>query len=113
MTRLAYLECFSGVSGDMLLGAILDAGLPIESLQGELRKLRLDGYSFTCKRVKRAGLAATQALVQVEGEASPRTLADVLGIIDGSSLPAADREKGAAMFRRLAEAEATVHGETV
>jgi uncharacterized protein (TIGR00299 family) protein len=113
MTRLAYLDCFSGVSGDMILGAILDAGLPIESLQDELRRLPIDGYSLTSKRVKRAGIAAVQALVEIQGSPAPRTLADVLRLIEGSSLPAEDREKGSAIFQRLAEAEATVHGETV
>lgn len=120
MTRLAYLDCFSGVSGDMLLGAILDAGLPLEGLRAELAKLPLEGYSLTSRRVRRAGLAAMQAVVEVpclpagrRDERRPRTLDDVLEVIQASSLPAEDRERGATVFRRLAEAEAAVHGETV
>jgi uncharacterized protein (TIGR00299 family) protein len=97
----------------MLLGAILDAGVPIESLQAELRRLPIEGYSLTSKRVKRAGIAATQAMVEIHGSPAPRSLADVLSVIEGSSLPKEDREQGSTIFRRLAEAEATVHGETV
>ena len=126
MTRLAYLDCFSGVSGDMLLGAILDAGLPLEGLRAELAKLPLEGYSLTSRRVRRAGLAAMQAVVEVRDEQRPRpdadarsgrpsgrTLGDVLEVVQASSLPAGDRERGATVFRRLAEAEAAVHDETV
>jgi uncharacterized protein (TIGR00299 family) protein len=113
MGRLAYLDCFSGVSGDMLLGAIIDCGVSVGGLRGELAKLRLDGYNLSATRVTRSGLAATQAVVEVAGAPAPRTLGDVLGIVDQSSLPHEDREKAARIFQRLAEAEAKVHGETV
>ncbi len=121
MTRIAYFDCFSGVSGDMLLGALLDAGLPLDDLRAELARLPLEGYDLRSQRVQRSGLAATQAIVEVQGEQRPRpdgrppgrTLDDVAGVIEGSSLPRGDREKGVAVFRRLAEAEAKVHGETV
>lgn len=113
MSRTAYLDCFSGVSGDMLLGAVIDAGIPVEDLAVELKRLPLEGYELTARRVKRAGIAATHATVAVHGDPAPRTLADVIQIIEASSLPAGDREQGAAVFQRLAEAEAAVHGETV
>ena len=113
MGRLAYLDCFSGVSGDMLLGAILDCGVPIADLRGELNKLRLDGYQLSARKVTRAGLSATQAVVEVARGPAPRTLDDVLKIIDKSTLPQEDTEKGARVFQRLAAAEARVHGETV
>src|SRR5881397_1909886 len=113
MGRLAYLDCFSGVSGDMLLGAIIDCGVTVHDLRGELANLRLDGYEISARKVTRAGLSATQAIVEVTGEPAPRTLGDVLQIIDKSGLPHKDREKGARIFQRLAEAEAKVHGETV
>ncbi|MDP2948384.1 MAG: LarC family nickel insertion protein, partial [Chloroflexota bacterium] len=110
MAKIAYLDCFSGASGDMILGALVDLGLSLESLKGELAKLALSGYRVTARKVQRAGLAATQVRVAVEKEQSPRTLVDILGVIDGSPLPAGDKAKGAAVFRRLAEAEAKVHG---
>jgi uncharacterized protein (TIGR00299 family) protein len=113
VTRAGYLDCFSGISGDMLLGAMLDAGLPLEGLRSELSHLPLDGYALSAQRVKRAGIAATHAIVDVGPEQEPRTLGDVLEIIERSRLPAVDKEKGSLVFRRLAEAEAAVHGETV
>jgi uncharacterized protein (TIGR00299 family) protein len=111
--RIAYLDCFSGVSGDMLLGALVDAGVALEGMQAELARLSLAGYSLEARRVTKGGLAAMQAMVQVQESPMPRILANVTDVIDGSSLPAQDREKGIAVFRRLAEAEAAVHGETV
>ena len=111
--RIAYLDCFSGVSGDMLLGSLLHAGVPLEEMRAELARIPLDGYSLEANPVTKAGLAAVQAVVRVREPQSPRALADVTALIDKSSLPAADRERGSAVFRRLAEAEAAVHGETV
>jgi len=113
MTRVAYLDCFSGVSGDMLLGALMDAGVEASALKRELGKLRLDGYEIEARKVTRAGLAATQAIVEVSAGQAPRTLAHVLDVIEASKLPAADKQKSSLVFQRLAEAEAKVHGETV
>ena len=115
MGRIAYLDCFSGVSGDMLLGALVDAGVPLEEMRAELATLPVAGYSLEARRVTKGGLAAVQAVVRqlAEERPAPRALADVTDVIDKSSLPLADRERGIAVFRRLAEAEAAVHGETV
>jgi uncharacterized protein (TIGR00299 family) protein len=110
MGRIGYLDCFSGASGDMILGALVDAGLSLASLRAELAKLPLTGYRLSARKVRRAGLAATQVRVTVAKKQPPRRLADILSIIEGSSLLPADKEKGAAVFRRLAEAEAKVHG---
>jgi len=110
MTRVGYLDCFSGASGDMILGALVDAGLSLESLRAELAKLPLTGYRLSARKVRRASLAATQVRVTVAGKQPPRRLSDILSIIESSSLPPAYKEKGAAIFRRLAEAEAKVHG---
>jgi uncharacterized protein (TIGR00299 family) protein len=110
MARIGYLDCFSGASGDMILGALVDAGLPLASLRAELAKLPLTGYRLSARKVRRAGLSATQVRVTVAKEQPPRRLADILSIIEGGPLPPADKEKGAAIFRRLAEAEAKVHG---
>lgn len=108
--RVAYLDCFSGVSGDMLLGALLDAGLSLADLRGVLAGLPLDGWTLGAQKVKRAGIAATHAVVDVRDEQPARTLGDVLAVIAGSRLPEADKERAAAVFRRLAEAEASSHG---
>jgi uncharacterized protein (TIGR00299 family) protein len=110
--KIAYLDCFSGVSGDMLLGAMLDAGLGLDELRADLSGLSLGGFVLSAETVQRAGIAATHAVVDVSDEQPARTLEDVLRIVADAHLPEADKEKGAAIFRRLAEAEAKVHGET-
>ena len=97
----------------MLLGSLLDVGVTLEGMRAELAKIPLEGYSLEVKRVTKRGLAAQRAIVSVREPQSPRTLADVEAIIAKSSLPSADRERGSAVFKRLAEAEAAVHGETV
>jgi uncharacterized protein (TIGR00299 family) protein len=111
--RIAYLDCFSGVSGDMLLGALIDAGAAVEALRMELERLPLEGWALEECRVLRGGIAATQAAVEVAGAPEPRTFREVAEIIAGARLPDADREAATRVFRALAEAEATVHGETV
>lgn len=111
MTRIAYLDCFSGISGDMLLGALIDAGVDSRALSSELEKLGVPGWSLRAERVRRAGIAATQAHVELAESPQPhRRLPDIVAIIEGLSLDAADRERAAKVFRLLAEAEARVHG---
>jgi uncharacterized protein (TIGR00299 family) protein len=111
MSRIAYLDCFSGVSGDMLMGALIDAGLPIGDLERELAGVSLAGYRLEARKTRRAGLAATKVDVILEEAAQPhRRLPDILTLIDSSSLPPEDKARGASVFRRLAEAEARVHG---
>ncbi|MBF6598891.1 MAG: nickel pincer cofactor biosynthesis protein LarC [Dehalococcoidia bacterium] len=113
MTTLAYLDCFSGISGDMLLGALLDAGLSPDTLRSELRKLDLPGWSLRAERVQRGGIAATRAHVELAETSQPhRRLPDIIAIIERSALTATDRDRAAAVFRRLADAEARVHGTT-
>jgi uncharacterized protein (DUF111 family) len=107
---IAYLDCFAGISGDMLLGAMLDAGLPAAALQRELVKLGLEGYKLRVRKTTRGALAATQAVVDIREEAHHRRIGDIVDLIDRSGLPAVDKEKGLAVFRRLAEAEGRVHG---
>src|SRR3970040_1587296 len=102
MSRLAYLDCFSGVSGDMLLGAILDCGVAVDDLRAELAKLPFGGYKLASRRVTRAGLPATQAVVEVGDKPSPRALGDVLDVIRKSDLPREDQEKGSRVFQWLA-----------
>lgn len=111
MTRIAYLDCFSGVSGDMLLGALLDAGAPLEVLRTELGKLPLTGYRLEATKAQRASIAATKATVALEEAKQPhRRLPDILSLIEQSSLPPDDKQRAGDVFRRLADAEARVHG---
>jgi uncharacterized protein (TIGR00299 family) protein len=115
MTRVAYFDCFSGASGDMILGALLDAGLDFEALQGEVGKLALpDGaFRLESKPVHRAGFAATKLDVIIDEAPRHRSLAEVIEIIRASALPAGDVERIEGVFRALGEVEAKVHGSSV
>lgn len=108
----AYFDCFSGASGDMLLGALVDAGAPLDALRARLATLPLGGYALRVERVVRHGLAGTRLTVEVAPQHAHRRLADVLRIIEGSELSPEQRARATAVFRRLAEAEARVHGTT-
>lgn len=110
---LAYFDCFSGISGDMILGALVDAGLPVETLRAELACLELAGYTIDREPVTRGGIAATRVRVVLTRQEQPaRRLSDVTGIIGRSALPEPVRRTSIGIFERLARAEARVHGIT-
>jgi uncharacterized protein (TIGR00299 family) protein len=115
MTRVGYFDCFSGASGDMVLGALLDAGLSLDSLQEELAKIALPEGAFAveARKVRRAGFAATKLDVLVKEPPRHRSLAEVLDIIARSDFDARDKARVTAVFRSLGEAEAAVHGESI
>ena len=107
---IAYFDCFSGISGDMILGAIVDAGIAIDVLRAELSKLNLPGYELKADKVMRSGIAATKVHVIIDREdQKTRHLSDILAIIDRSSLKASIKEKSSRIFTRLADAEAKIH----
>jgi uncharacterized protein (TIGR00299 family) protein len=110
MVRVAYLDCFAGISGDMLLGALLDAGVFMEALREELAKLDIRGYSLEAAKVRRAGLAATQAKVRIEEDKPHRPAAEVIRLIRESLLPDGDKAAAMAVFERLASVEGEIHG---
>lgn len=111
---IAYLDCYSGISGDMTLGALVDAGLPFEELRDALRGLPVADYELTVEPVLSKGISGTRVAVRVDEAAQPhRHLSDVLAIVDGSTLPGAVKARGGEVFRRLAAAEATIHGQSV
>ena len=112
--RTAYFHCFSGISGDMCLGALLDAGVTLPALRRDLKKLGLKGYTLSMDEVQRAGLRASKLSVNIKTSASSaRKLKDVSAIINGSDLSGTIKKKGLRVFRRLFDAEARVHGTTV
>ena len=110
--RIAYFDCFAGASGDMILGALLDAGLEPEVWQGELNKLDLPGYELKVERVQKQGIAATAVRVLASEGSPERHLAEIEELIGTSQLPAEVKETSVEVFRRLAVAEARVHGTT-
>ena len=115
MTRAVYFDCFSGASGDMILGALIDAGLSFDALQEEVGKLGLPEGAFELQagRVQRAGFAATKLDVIVKEPPRHRTLGEVLDIVRGSALPRSDRERVESVFQALGEVEAKVHGSSL
>ncbi|HSQ77543.1 MAG TPA: nickel pincer cofactor biosynthesis protein LarC [Nitrospirota bacterium] len=110
---IAYFDCFSGISGDMILGALVDAGVSIEALRTELEKLNLPGYEITALKVTRAGISATKVHVCLDEKEQPeRHLSDIRTIIEASALSPSIKQKSICIFTRLAEVEAKVHDTT-
>lgn len=128
--RIAYFDCFSGASGNMILGALVDAGLSLDALERELRRLPVSGWDVQAHPVFKRGLGALHLEVRVPGEdhdshAHPhphphgvahaanghrhRTLADVLAIVRDAGFPQPVESAASAIYHRLAEAEARVH----
>jgi pyridinium-3,5-bisthiocarboxylic acid mononucleotide nickel chelatase len=110
--KIAYFDCFSGASGDMLLGALLDAGLELSRLEAELRLLPLPDWSITAERVKKKGIAATQVRVHTHEHHPHRGLSEILRMIDQgrqAGLSPRAAERASAIFRRLGDAEARIH----
>jgi len=107
--KIAYFEAFAGASGNMILGAILDAGLELERLQEGLKTLPITGYTISSTKVKKRGIAGTFVDVKVEGPQEERKLPDIERIILESALPERVKTLSLKVFRRLAEAEAKVH----
>ncbi|MBU4321521.1 MAG: LarC family nickel insertion protein, partial [Nitrospinae bacterium] len=122
--KIAYFDCSSGISGDMCLGALIDAGVPVTKLEDELRKLRVKGYELKVKKVKRSGFTATKADVIQKLKVKSKKLEvrskklevrrwkDIEHLIKNSQLSDGIKKKGLSIFRRLFTAEAKVHGET-
>jgi uncharacterized protein (TIGR00299 family) protein len=111
--QIAYLDCFSGISGNMLLGALLHAGLPEEVLRTSLAKLQLPGWQLEIQRNTVSGLQACLVRVQAQQSADHRHLHQIRAILEQSALPKAVINRSIAVFTRLSEAEAHVHGTTV
>jgi len=114
--KVAYLDCFSGIAGDMFLGALLDAGLSAETLRLELDKLGLDEFRLETHEEWRDALHGTRVQVVLDesrGKPPRRGLTEIKAILAGSALEPRTKDRAAAVFTRLAEAEAKVHGTTV
>ena len=119
--KVLYFDCFSGISGDMTLGAFLDLGLPLEELRRALGSLTIEGWEVAVERVVRGGIAACKFTV-LETTGTPggrvhdhghRTLADITRLIERSALSAEGRRKATSLFERLAQVEADIHQTSV
>jgi uncharacterized protein (TIGR00299 family) protein len=113
--RIAYIDCFSGVAGDMLLAALIDAGAPESVVRDTITRLNLPEVSLTVEKVKKQGLAARYLRVHVDSSVPQkhRHLHHIVKIIDAAGLPPAVADNAKRIFTRLAEAEALVHNSTI
>jgi uncharacterized protein (TIGR00299 family) protein len=114
--KTLYIDCFSGAAGDMMLGALLDLGLPLDDLRGALGSLAIDGVSISSERVQRAGVSATKFRVHQPAPAAADAhshphhhLRHIVAAIERSALSRGGKDRAIALFRRLAEAEAAIH----
>jgi len=112
INKVAFLDCSSGISGDMFLGVLVDAGVPLSHLEKELRKIPVRGYHLVSRKVKRAGLAAMKVdvlLKRKKSESAPR-FEDIKKIISSSRLPERLVKQGISLYHDLFAAEGRVHG---
>ena len=109
--KIAYFDCFAGASGDMILGALVDAGLDPDLLNRELAKLHLDHFALSFKPAVKRGLGGCQAVVNIGTHVHHphRSLQDIRSLIEASELSQDIRQQSMAIFTRLAGAEARVH----
>ncbi|MGH9324080.1 MAG: nickel pincer cofactor biosynthesis protein LarC, partial [Vicinamibacteria bacterium] len=110
--RLLYIDCTSGVSGDMLLGALVDLGVPLAGLKRELEKLGVSRFRLTRSRGMRGGIGGTAIRVETPNDRGYRHWSDFEKFLHRSRLSSDVKSRSLALLRRLFEAEAEVHGET-
>lgn len=116
--KVLYFDCFSGAAGDMILGALIDAGVPLDEVRRALGTLAIDPDIVWTERVVRAGVSATKFCVRGENGQGDhhhphRHLKGIYKLIDGSALSDAGKARAKALFERLGEAEAAIHGTTM
>jgi pyridinium-3,5-bisthiocarboxylic acid mononucleotide nickel chelatase len=116
--KIAYLDCAAGISGDMCLGALVDAGASLNAIRRTLKRIPLSGYKLTSRRVTRSGVAGTKVDVIVQKSKihghhpASRRWPDIVKLISSSSLDDSLKQKGLEIFRTLFESEGRVHGES-
>ncbi len=111
--KIAYLDCISGISGDMTLGALVDAGVELAALQSAIDSLSIPGCRLVASEVKRHGFRATHIQVEHEPEHAHRHLHHIVSMIEGSRLTPAQQDLAKKIFQHIGEAEAKVHGSTI
>jgi uncharacterized protein (TIGR00299 family) protein len=112
--KSAYLQCVGGVSGDMLMGAVIDAGVPVEELNKAISALGVKSVKITAQTGQRGGVHGTQAIVEVNRRSRlPHRLEEFIHLTEESSLSTYVIERSCAIFRRIGKAEAAVHRTTV
>ncbi len=110
MTVVAYLDCFAGISGDMCLGALIDAGWPEARLQATIHALKLEGVSATVQRVTKNGIGGTQVTINIPPDQPHRGLDDLEAILADSDLALGVQQQARTILRLLGQVESQVHG---
>jgi len=111
--KIAYLDCASGISGDMTLGALVDAGVDLAAINDGVQSLGLPGVSITRSEVQKHGFRATQVIVEHQPEHAHRHLHHIVDMIDAGKLSERQKDLAKRIFTKLGEAEAKVHGSTL
>src|SRR4029453_18580528 len=107
--RTLFFDCFAGASGDMILGALIAAGVDADHLRSQLSLLGVEGFSVSFETVNKSGLSANYARAKTPHKPKHRHLLDIRTIKDASQLSNNVKQRAIAIFTRLAEAEARVH----
>jgi uncharacterized protein (TIGR00299 family) protein len=107
--KAAYFDCFSGISGDMTLGALVDAGCSLDALRDKLQQLPVPGWEISSEKVWKNGMAATCVRVKTQDTLKHRSLTTILEILEKSGLESRVKARASSIFRELGEAEAAVH----
>jgi len=108
--KIAYFDCCAGISGDMVLGALIDSGLDVSILRRELAKLPLGDYSISASKDERHHITGTNIKVRLKESGHHRTFKEIKNIINKSSLTTKVKVLSTSIFENLAKAEAKVHG---
>lgn len=111
--KIGYFDLIGGASGDMILGALIDAGVALDALSQDLNEMGLEHWSLDCERVTRSGIVATHVMVHVDEAAPIRTISQLNAIITQSKLPTSIRDDSIKILARLAQVEARIHGTPV
>lgn len=111
--KILYFDCFAGISGDMILGSLLDAGLDITRLKEELSKLNLEGYEIDSEKIVSKGVSGTRCSVKISESHHHRGLKEIFSIIDNSGLSLSVKNRSKEIFQRLGEVEAKIHNKDI
>ncbi|MCK4428120.1 MAG: nickel pincer cofactor biosynthesis protein LarC [candidate division Zixibacteria bacterium] len=111
--KIAYFDCFSGISGDMILGALVDAGLDSKELESELGKLKISGFKLRMEKTIRKGISGTKFSVDINEHRVERHLKDIIEIVDQSDLGDEVKNLSKKIFKELATVEAKIHNKSI
>jgi uncharacterized protein (TIGR00299 family) protein len=111
--KIAYFDCYSGISGDMLIGSLMGAGCDFKKWLAQMETLPLEGWSASIRKVRRSGISGLKFSVKIISPQPQRNLPQIERIIKKSKLPGSVKERAALVFGRLAKAEAVAHGVSI